>query len=322
MSDPPLRDRLAARGYAVVRGCDDLREAGASPWSFAERLLGARPVMVEQQPIRAVPGGRSFASTQGFTPLHSDSQLHLGAPPDAQVMVCHRHAAAGGETLLLDTWSLLEELQRAEPALHRALFEVPRRIPFVFGDVYGPTVSLRGGATCFTHSPIAPAPDALSQALAARLRAHPTVELAVHTGEVLVVDNRRMLHGRKGFDDTARWFTRLLVWLPAPLGAHPGCTAMARAAAARAPSRDDAPPSVRSARYGVLEAPAAGVQARLDVVLRCSGAWRRACWRSAAGCPGGAVPVARRGPAGRRRRWPTRAPTMSRPDCEARLGRR
>lgn len=261
-----LRAELAARGYAVVRGRDDLREATTSPWAFAERLLGARPVMLEQQPIRAVPGGRSFASSRGFTPLHSDSQLHLGSPPDAQVMVCHQHAAAGGETLLLDTWSLLDDLRRDDPALLRALFEVPRRIPFVFGDVYGPTVSLRGGALCFTHSPMAPSPDALSQALDARLRARAKVELSVRSGEVLVVDNRRMLHGRKGFDDTARWFTRLLAWLPGPLGEHPGYTAAAGAVGPSAAVAAEADPRVR-ARFGVLAPPAPSAQERLEVVL-------------------------------------------------------
>lgn len=262
-----LRATLRAQGYAVVRGRDDLRDAAAAPWSFAERLLGVRPRMLEQQPIRAVPGGRSFASSRGFTPLHSDSQLHLGAPPDAQVMVCHQHAAHGGETLLLDTWTLLDELHRDDPALLQALLEVSRRIPFVFGDVYGPTAALRGGALAFTHSPMAPAPDALSQSLAARLRSRPTVSLAVRAGEVLLVDNRRMLHGRRAFDDTARSFTRLLLWLPSPLAEHPGYTALARAVAAQtSPALADADLLVR-ARYGALGPASPRAEERLQTVM-------------------------------------------------------
>jgi len=262
-----LRGTLGAQGYVVLHGRDDLREAAAAPWSFAERFLGVRPRMLEQQPIRAVPGGRSFASSRGFTPLHSDSQLHLGAPPDVQVMVCHQHAAAGGETLLLDTWALLDDLRRDDPALLQALLEVPRRIPFVFGDVYGPTVALRGGALAFTHSPIPPAPDALSQALAARLRARPTVALGVRAGEVLVVDNRRMLHGRKAFDDTARSFTRLLLWLPSPLAEHPGYTAMARAVTAQtSPVLAGGDPRVR-ARYGALAPASSRAEERLQTVM-------------------------------------------------------
>lgn len=262
-----LRATLGAQGYVVLRGRDDLREAAAAPWSFAERFLGVRPRMLEQQPIRAVPGGRSFASSRGFTPLHSDSQLHLGAPPDVQVMVCHQHAAQGGETLLLDTWALLDDLRREDPALLQSLFEVPRRIPFVFGDVYGSTVALRGGALAFTHSPIPPAPDALSQSLAARLRSRPTVAVAVRAGEVLVVDNRRMLHGRKAFDDTARSFTRLLLWLPSPLTEHPGYTAMARAVAAQtSPVLAGEDPRVR-ARYGALAPASSRAEDRLQTVM-------------------------------------------------------
>jgi hypothetical protein len=85
-------------------------------------------------------------------PFHSDSQSFLGVPPHVQVMACLRAAGAGGESLYLDTWALLERIALEHPALCALLFEAPRRFPFVFGDVFGPTVSLRGGSLVFTHT--------------------------------------------------------------------------------------------------------------------------------------------------------------------------
>jgi hypothetical protein len=255
-----LRAALAARGYARVVLGDVAREAALAPWPFVERLLGAAPRMVERQPIRAVPGGRSFASSQGYTPLHTDSQLFLGAPPDVQVMVCARAADSGGESLLFDGWALLDAVAREDPALHRALFDLPRRIPFVFGDVFGPTVALRGGALALTHSPMALPADPVHAAVCARLRGPTTLPVA--RGEVLVLDNRRMLHGRNAFDDTRREFVRLLAWMPAPLGAHPGHTARASQVARAAPSSD---PAVR-ARFGLAPMPDAEAARRMRVV--------------------------------------------------------
>jgi hypothetical protein len=46
------------------------------------------------------------------------------------------------------------------------------------------------------------------------------LEHAVRTGETLVVDNHRMLHGREAFDDPTRDFTRLLAWMPADPKRH------------------------------------------------------------------------------------------------------
>lgn len=259
-----LRATLASRGFAILPARGDLAEAASSPWVFAERLLGERPTMLERQPIRAMPGGRSFASTSRYTPLHSDSQLHLGAPPDVQIMACLRAVEAGGESLLLDTWALLDDLSRDDPALVDALFRAPRRIPFVFGDVFGATVALRGSSLAFTHSPVSPPRDAIAARLGEHLRARPADLVRVSAGEVLVVDNRRMLHGRNAFDDTRREFTRILAWLARPLGEHPGYTELARRIAP--PEVSDAPLSVR-ARFGAVEAPGALAADRLRVVL-------------------------------------------------------
>src|SRR5262245_26758302 len=103
-----MRAELAEKGVAVMRGdAPDLsaEEAVRSPWSFAERVLGERPVLVERQPIKAIPGGRSFASSSAETPLHTDSQMFAGVPPSVQVLVCVRPADRGGACVFADGWA-------------------------------------------------------------------------------------------------------------------------------------------------------------------------------------------------------------------------
>lgn len=261
-----LRAALARDGYAVFASGDVAAQAAANPWHFAAALFGEEPRMVERQPIRPLAGGRSFASTDAFTPLHTDSQLHLGAPPDAQVMVCERPAARGGESLVADAWALCERLAARDPPLFDALLGTARRIPFVFGDVYGATLALRGASVAFTHSPVPPR-DAVARALAAYLAEGAAREVPVARGEVLVVDNRSTLHGRRAFSDPARSFVRLLVWLEAPLRPHPRLQRLAEEAAVHTRARLAAAPEAVRARFGLAPARDEVTDRRLRAVL-------------------------------------------------------
>jgi gamma-butyrobetaine dioxygenase len=214
---PRLSTALAEHGYTVCVAPGLAAAAERDPWAVARRLHGDVQ-LVEAHPIHPVPHGRSFAATSRFTPLHTDSQSRRGVPPRWQVMLCLHPAAQGGETLLVDTWPLLERIEAEDPELHHALLTRPRRMPFVFGDVVGPTVALRGGGVVFTHSPV-PVGDDLEPRLAPWLDRAPRIELRVAADEVLVVDNHRMLHGRRAFEDPHRRFLRLLVWTRSPAAA-------------------------------------------------------------------------------------------------------
>jgi hypothetical protein len=267
---PRLRRDLAERGVSVIRA--DIPELSAgeavrAPWEVATRLLGERPVLVERQPIKAVPGGRSFASSAVATPLHTDSQLFGGAPPDVQVMVCARRATHGGECVLADAWSLLDQVRAADEELYALLFGRIRRIPFVFGDVFGPTVSLRGGRLVFTHSPIATPGDSIANRLAPFLARTPRFSLSLDGGEILVVDNHRMLHGRNAFAGGDREFTRLLVWTDREISTHPEHRAAVTASSARIAKRLVGAPEAVQRRLGLAPAPSSVASTRLAVVL-------------------------------------------------------
>lgn len=260
-----LREALHREGHAVCAAPGLVAAAERDPWAVARRLFG-EVQLVEAHPIHPVPHGRSFASTSGFTPLHTDSQSRRGVPPRWQVMLCARPAASGGETLLVDTWPLLERIEAEEPALHQALLGRTRRIRFVFGDVVGPTVSLRGGGVVFTHSPMT-GDDDVERGLARWLERAPRIELRVEADEVLVVDNHRMLHGRRAFEDPQRRFLRLLVWTGVPAQAPRRLhEAVARVHEPLARSLHGQPTAVQDARLG---APATDPEAerRLRIVL-------------------------------------------------------
>jgi gamma-butyrobetaine dioxygenase len=262
---------LDARGLVVIRDPSaDLspREAARAPWLFAERLLGVRPRMVERQPIKAVPGGRSFASSAGPAPLHTDSQMFAGEPPDVQVMVCARAADRGGEHVFVDGFALCDRVRDEDPDLYRLLFEAPRRIPFVFGDVFGPTVALRGDALTFTHSPRVLPGDPIAVRLARFVESAPVIELSTREGEILVAQNHRMLHGRRAFEGQGREYIRLLVWSGTPMAAPERHRAYAAKVAAGASARLASAPEAVRRRLGLTPPAArAASEARLAVVL-------------------------------------------------------
>jgi gamma-butyrobetaine dioxygenase len=212
-----LLGHIREYGYAIV---PSIERDPHEPWAFVHELVGVRPEMVERQPIRPISGAKSFAGSAAFTPLHTDSQDFLGAPPGLQVMVCRCAAAVGGETRLLDGWELLDRLERTDRALYDALSRTPRLHRFYFGDVTRPTVADTRGHFVWTHSPI-PATDRIGLALTREIEREPAIELAVRAGETLLVDNHRMLHGRAAFCGPERDFVRVLAWFSKPLAKHP-----------------------------------------------------------------------------------------------------
>lgn len=266
-----LKVRLDSLGVAVIDPSPELppEEAMHSPWVFAEKLLGEAPRMVERQPIKAVPHGRSFASSAGPTPFHTDSQWYAGGPPDLQVMVCITPAEEGGEHLFLDGTKLLDTIRLTSPDFYRQVFEVERRCSFVFGDVIGPIAAMHAGRFAITHAPFVDPSDALGlhfMSWVDSVSTHSQLRFATRKGEVLVADNRRMLHGREAFRGD-REYVRLLVWTKSDRSAPSVHRTMAagHAKPVKTPPLDErrllivlamlrgVPPGVLSAREGIAE---------------------------------------------------------------------
>lgn len=222
MPEPSLNEKLSSEGLFVVPSGALDRSTVAAPWSFAEHLVGEAPRMVERQIVRAVLHGRSFAATCVETPVHNDLQRYLGRIADLQVLACIRAATDGGVSTLLDTWPLLERARYERPKLYEALFTERRSFPFVAGAVTSPTVALLGGRLTFLHAPLPAPKDPLRAEVLSMLGAVAPRYIPLKDGEVLVVDNHRVLHGRTAFEDRRRELVRVLVWLrePRPVPEH------------------------------------------------------------------------------------------------------
>lgn len=225
--------------FTVWREPEWVRTVHEAPWEIARALaerFSSGVAMLERQPIRAIEGGRSFAANDGPAPLHTDSQLFRGRPAHLQVLFCVREASAGGTSLVVDALERVRDL--ADRALEDSLFRVRRSFPFVFGDFEASTIAAVGEDVFFTHSP---RPDPLGSAIERHLGRPTTIDL--RSGDVLVVDNHRCVHGRTAFADRTRELQRLLIWLTEPPRRDPALLERALREGT-APRRTGIPPAI------------------------------------------------------------------------------
>lgn len=216
-----LLARLASEGWAIVDLAERARAQLVQPWLLVDGLLGLGPQLTEVQPIRPVPHACLFAASTGVAPLHTDSQQWRGRPPDLQLTACLRPSADGGESVLVDGFAIAERVRSESPSVYDALLRQPRCMPFVFGPVFGPTLARRADRYVFTHTPRPVVGDPIAAALLAVVRDHPATVVRIERDQALLVDNHRMLHGRRAFADPDRELLRVLAWLDRPLGARP-----------------------------------------------------------------------------------------------------
>ena len=202
-------------GVAVLRGTPReplsvLALAGligpARATNFGEHF----DVLSKQEP-------NSNAYTALGLPCHTDLP-NWERPPDYQLLHCLRNDAEGGDSVLVDGFRAADELRRREPAAYRLLTRFP--IDFRFQDnesdirFRAPTIGLdEAGALAevrfnFAVMDAISAPPERVGALCRALRAFgavirdPALECRYRLGpgELLIFDNRRVLHGRAAFD--------------------------------------------------------------------------------------------------------------------------
>ena len=206
---------LRDNGVAVLRGTP--REP-LSVLALADLIGPARATNFgEHFDVVSKPEPNSNAYTALGLLCHTDLP-NWERPPDYQLLHCLENEANGGDSILVDGFRAADELRRRQPAAFRLLSRFP--IDFRFQDhesdirFRAPTIGLdESGAVNevrfnFAVMDAISAPPERVGALCRALRAFASVirepALECHyrlsPGELLVFDNRRVLHGRAAFD--------------------------------------------------------------------------------------------------------------------------
>ena len=218
---------LAAHGATLLRGvpCEEHRVA-----EVAELIGPLQPqIYGDTFDVRSEPRPINLAYTGEAIGPHMDL-CYYESPPGLQLLHCMRFddAVAGGESVLIDGFAVGERLRRDDPAAFETLARVPatfvkdhaQRENPVLMSYQRPHLALDGrrrlvgvfwsppfeGPLRVAPADVGPYYDAY-RALDAAIADAPAVRRRLRPGEMLVFNNRRMLHGRDAFgtDDGVRW---------------------------------------------------------------------------------------------------------------------
>ncbi|GAA6182127.1 TauD/TfdA family dioxygenase [Shimia sp. NS0008-38b] len=163
------------------------------------------------------PNPNNLAYTPVALPLHTDL-TNQELPPGFQFLHCLANEAEGGESLFCDGYAVAEDLKRNDPDAFAALCDIS--IPFRFHDKETDIRCRKRVITCNDNGDVieicfnahlADFLDIAPQDMPRYYRAYQTfmamtrdphyiLRLKLKAGEMVVFDNRRVLHGRSAFD--------------------------------------------------------------------------------------------------------------------------
>jgi gamma-butyrobetaine dioxygenase len=239
VSDPRVAFSLVRSvGAAILTGTDTSGEYAQK--TAATILDGLEPVIPDPAPVQE---GKSVAKRYWdlmpgvdahkapFQTGHTDGYAYGDAYPDFIFLLCRRPAESGGESFIVDTYDLLDTLGDSDvPAdreLHAFLTSEPvEQTEWGYQASVAPVFIDNGRGRRMARWTAVQRPDDKlgaqererqaemlgrwkAMAYEASMRAP---RFTLQSGEMLCVDNYRMLHGRTGFDDTERAMWRIWAW--------------------------------------------------------------------------------------------------------------
>lgn len=206
---------LKTTGLGIVGGLAPDREAGME---LARRIGFLRETNFGRSfEVVSKPDPNNLAYTADALALHTDLP-NQELPPGFQFLHCLANAAQGGDSVFADGFAIAEDLRGRDPDAFGLLARTA--IPFRFHDretdirwrrrVISTDADGRIGEICW-NAHIADVFDLPTAELATYYRAYRAfmamtrerryrVALRLASGEMAVFDNRRVLHGRSGFD--------------------------------------------------------------------------------------------------------------------------
>jgi gamma-butyrobetaine dioxygenase len=167
--------------------------------------------------VRSVVDPANLADTSLGLPPHTDNPYREPAPT-LQLLHCLQSTASGGDNVLVDAWRIAAEVRTQLPEGFALLTSAPVTFAYADGtaDLHhaapmidlDPSGAVRG-VRCNSRSmqpPSLPA-DAVNTwydafVLFSQLMADPRFQVRLHLepGDLFIVDNRRVLHGRTAYD--------------------------------------------------------------------------------------------------------------------------
>lgn len=207
-------DDLAKYGLTVVKNMPDSPEATTE---VARRIGHLRESNFGVTfNVKSKPNPNNAAYTADALPLHTDLP-NQETPPGYQFLHCLQNESQGGESTYADGFKVAEYLREHEPRAFKLLSTV--NIPFRFHDTthdmleHRPVISVIDGrideikynahlATTFDMPPAVMYDYyvAYRTFMAALHRPEFMISYRMSGGDMVVFDNRRVLHGRKSFD--------------------------------------------------------------------------------------------------------------------------
>ena len=210
--------QLAARGFVRLRG------APATQGEI-ETLVAAFGCVRETNygrlfDVRTKRDVTNLADTALALAPHTDNPYRL-APPEIQVLHCLSAAGHGGQSLLVDGLAVIGALKAEAPADYHLLCNTPVRFAWSDGETFleatAPVISLNADGrlerlrynprsmqqVCTDDAPVHAAWRGAWDRLGALLVA-PVFGMTfdMTAGDMVLMDNRRVLHGRTAFETT------------------------------------------------------------------------------------------------------------------------
>lgn len=182
-----LRSLGARLGSASLRALDRRLDEGD----------GVQRVEALGGPVHDRFGQPLMSAAHGDFALHTDESF-LEHPARHVLLHCWRPAVTGGATQVADSRALAATVDRVEWIAWNQL-----RLPYPCGD----RCSIEAGTTRFnvdhcTAAPLTPVQSTWLARFAASAK-RVSRELSLAAGDLLLLDNERMLHGRSAFDATS-----------------------------------------------------------------------------------------------------------------------
>ncbi len=216
--EPPV---LASSGWAVLDFPSAVRLDAESPEvDLRKAVMDLLGLPAGESRIRVTPVEPSFsgyqASTRAAMSLHTDN-THMEHPCHYMMLICKEQATTGGLTRLLDPYADIEALPDDVIVELRKPKWQWERAPTMGGGLTPPRVVIDDlGQIRWWRLMLRPR-DKFDQQIADlfddALRSSPHIEsLSIGPDQVLVINNRRLLHGRSEFTGS-RKMIRIQIWM-------------------------------------------------------------------------------------------------------------